>query len=89
MILDLRWIRRNLKQPADDLTNFTFEAFDPSLRIEVSWAELEFRFLHTLGRESVELSDQLAVLRSDKVLAGASLPQEGPRRKKLRETDPW
>ena len=43
--LQLQWIRRDLNQLADDLTNEEFKSFDPGLRIALKGSELRWRIL--------------------------------------------
>ena len=43
--LQLQWIRRDLNQLADDLTNENFASFDPNFRIDLKGEALEWRVL--------------------------------------------
>ena len=46
--LQLQWIRRDLNQLADDLTNENFASFDPNFRIDLKGEALEWRVLGRL-----------------------------------------
>ena len=46
--MHLTWIRRDLNQLADDLTNEKFDSFDPEFRIPLKGKELEWRVLDKL-----------------------------------------
>ena len=46
--LNLTWIRRDLNQRADDLTNEKFESFDPSFRVSLKGEDMRWRVLHRL-----------------------------------------
>ena len=89
MTLDLRWLARDLNQPADDLTNFKFDGFTPGLRVPAVWSDLKFMILHLLADDSISFTDTLEAFRA----AGAGpLSSSGtPRAKgeKLRTRDPW
>ena len=89
MVLDIRWLRRDANQPADDLTNSEFSNFNPALRIPVTWKELEFKVLHTLSEQASSFAEQLGELkrkRKEGPEVTASFTAKG---KKLRERDPW
>ena len=46
--MQLTWVRRDLNQLADDLTNEKFHNFDPEFRIPLNGAELKWRVLDKL-----------------------------------------
>ena len=46
--LQLQWIRRDLNQLADDLTNENFASFDPNFRVDLKGEALEWRVLGRL-----------------------------------------
>ena len=46
--LKLQWIRRDINQLADDLTNEKFDVFVPGQRIVLTGGELEWRVLDKL-----------------------------------------
>ena len=89
MILDLRWLARDLNQPADDLTSFKFEGFTPGLRVPAVWADLKFKILHLLADDSISFTDTLEAFRA--AGAGPLSSSSTPRAKgeKLRTRDPW
>ena len=89
MVLDLRWLRREENQPADDLTNEEFSNFSESLRVAVSWKDLDFKVLHTLAEQATSFSDQLGELKRRRKEVGEVLPVSSSRGPKLRERDPW
>ena len=47
---ELQWIRGDLNQLADDLTNENFASFDPNFRIDLKGEALEWRVLGRLLR---------------------------------------
>ena len=77
--LKLQWIRRDINQLADDLTNEKFEAFDSGQRIALIGGELKWRVLDKLlqGADSF-----FQAVRSHK----ETKPQKGTKRCRL---DPW
>ena len=89
MVLDLRWLARDLNQPADDLTNFRFEGFTPGLRVPAIWSDLKFKVLHLLSDESISFTDTLEAFRSSSsgsLSPAATFSKKG---EKLRTRDPW
>ena len=46
--LSLTWIRRDLNQLADDLTNEKFDSFDPEFRIPLKGEDMRWRVLDKL-----------------------------------------
>ncbi|CAE7346838.1 DSK1 [Symbiodinium sp. KB8] len=50
--LQLQWIRRDLNQLADDLTNENFASFDPEFRVKLEGSSLEWRILDRLLEHS-------------------------------------
>ena len=88
MVLELRWLARDLNQPADDLTNFRFEDVDAEFRVPVVWAELEFKILRTLSSEASNFSDQLSSLKASST-SGSTLAPPSSRAEKLSTRGPW
>ena len=81
--LQLQWIRRDLNQLADDLTNENFESFDPQFRVELSGGKLEWRILDKLLAHAKSYYEELGVSKRAK----GSKP--GRFVKKTRKLDPW
>ncbi|OLP80382.1 hypothetical protein AK812_SmicGene39225 [Symbiodinium microadriaticum] len=68
--LQLQWIRRDLNQLADDLTNENFASFDPNFRIDLKGEALEWRVLGRLLRHATSYFEELGeVKRTKKVHA--------------------
>ncbi|OLP77769.1 Aldehyde dehydrogenase [Symbiodinium microadriaticum] len=57
--LQLQWIRRDLNQLADDLTNENFASFDPNFRIALKGEALEWRVLGRLLRYATSYFEEL------------------------------
>ena len=57
--LQLQWIRRDLNQLADDLTNENFASFDPNFRIDLKGEALEWRVLGRLLRYATSYFEEL------------------------------
>ncbi|OLP78408.1 hypothetical protein AK812_SmicGene41416 [Symbiodinium microadriaticum] len=57
--LQLQWIRRDLNQLADDLTNENFASFDPNFRIDLKGEALEWRVLGRLLRCTTSYFEEL------------------------------
>ena len=55
--LQLQWIRRDLNQLADDLTNENFASFDPKFRIDLKVEALEWRVLGRLLGHATSLGE--------------------------------
>ena len=80
--LSLTWIRRDLNQLADDLTNEKFDSFDPEFRVPLNGEDMRWRVLDKL----LSCADNFySELRKRKAA------QLGPSRKagKIRKLDPW
>ena len=59
--LQLQWIRRDLNQLGDDLTNEEFMSFDPGLRIALKGEEFRWRILDRLLAHSDSFYKELGV----------------------------
>ena len=88
--MELTWVRRDINQLADDLTNEKWDCFDPSLRFDVpleqlSWIVLQDGYTHDLSlhRELEEV--KLQRKRDNAGVHGIKKTV----RKKLRLTQPW
>ena len=79
--LSLTWIRRDLNQLADKLTNEKFDSFDPEFRVPLKGEDMRWRVLDKL----LSCADNLYELRKRKAAP------VGPSRKaeKIRKLDPW
>ena len=87
--MDLRWLARELNQPADDLTNMKFGAFNPSLRIHFTWKEIKFKILHLLSDEALGFAELLSSIKESGLPASASSDTVAKKGDKLRARDPW
>ena len=81
--LQLQWIRRDLNQLADDLTNEEFKSFDPGLRIALKGSELRWRILDRLLVHSDSFYRELGVRKRE---APARVPRFG---RKVRRLNPY
>ncbi|CAE7198876.1 unnamed protein product, partial [Symbiodinium natans] len=81
--LQLQWIRRDLNQLADDLTNENFASFDPKFRIELSGEKLDWRVLDKLLVHAKSYYEGLGLSKRAK----GSKP--GRFAKRTRKLDPW
>ena len=81
--LQLQWIRRELNQLADDLTNEDFHGFDPGLRIDLKGENFVWRILDRLLGHSDSFYKELGVRKRE---APARLPKFGRKRRRL---NPW
>ena len=81
--LQLQWIRRELNQLADDLTNEDFHGFDPGLRIDLKGENFVWRILDRLLVHSDSYYKELGVRKRE---APARLPKFGRKRRRL---NPW
>ena len=81
--LDLQWIRRDLNQLADDLTNEEFKHFATDFRIPVKGEKLEWRILGLLLGHAGSYYKELSVRKRER-----PTPVQG-RRKRPRRLDPW
>ena len=57
--LQLQWIRRDLNQLADDLTNENFASFSPDFRVALEGEKLEWRVLGRLLEHSSSYFQEL------------------------------
>ena len=81
--LQLQWIRRDLNQLADDLTNENFASFDPNFRVDLKGEALEWR---VLGRLLAHATSYFEELGSAKRTKKAPATRFAKRRSKL---GPW
>ena len=80
--LQLQWIRRDLNQLADDLTNENFASFEPNFRIDLKEA-LEWRVLGRLLGHATSYFEELGkATRTKKVHATRFA-------KRTRKLGPW
>ena len=95
LLLRARWLPRLQNQEADDLTNDEFRHFDPAKRIHVNLEDLKFELMNSLFAAGDEYEQELAAARARAKATGSSSQEGkhsalgGPKRKCLRETDPW
>ena len=61
--LQLQWIRRDLNQLADDLTNQNFASFDPNFRIDLKGEVLEWWLLGRLLAHATSYFERLGTAR--------------------------
>ena len=80
--LKLQWIRCDINQLADDLTNEKFNAFDPGQRIALIGGELSWRVLDKLLKGADSFFHEV---RSHK----EAKPARFQKRTKRRRLDPW
>ena len=80
--LSLTWIRRDLNQLADDLTNEKFDSFDPEFRVPLKGEDMRRRVLDKLLGCADNFYSELKKRKAAPV---------GPSRKagKIRKLDPW
>lgn len=64
--LQLQWIRRDLNQLADDLTNENFASFDPEFRVKLEGSSLEWRILDRLLEHSASYYHELGVQKRER-----------------------
>ena len=64
--LQLQWVRRDLNQLADDLTNENFASFDPNFRIALEGEALEWRVLGRLLSHATSYFEELGVAKRAK-----------------------
>ena len=80
--LNLTWIRRDLNQLADDLTNEKFDSFDPNFRVSLKRGDMRWRVLdRLLGCADSFYSE----LRKRKATLSGSVGKAG----KIRKLKPW
>ena len=81
--LQLQWIRRDLNQLADDLTNENFASFDPNFRIDLKGEALEWRVLGRLLRYATSYFEELGEAKRTKKVHAARFA------KRTRKLGPW
>ena len=64
--LQLQWIRRDLNQLADDLTNENFASFDPEFRVKLEGSSLEWKILDRLLEHSASYYHELGVQKRER-----------------------
>ena len=93
MALRARWIPRLQNEEADALSNFVFDGFDDSRRIDVDLHNLDFILMNDLFREGDEYISDLAKIKESEQARVRSKPQAaGPGKKRrwsaLKDTAP-
>ena len=81
--LQLQWIRRDLNQLADDLTNENFASFDPAFRIHLRGEELEWKILGKLLGHAESYYEEPNLRKRARPRKGGRFGQ------KRRKLDPW
>ena len=81
--LQLAWIRRDLNQLADDLTNEEFKMFDMAFRIPLKGEDLQWKILDQLLGHAKSYFEDISCRKRK-----AELP-ERRFRKRARKLDPW
>ena len=81
--LQLQWIRRDLNQLADDLTNENFASFDPNFRIDLRGEALEWRVLGRLLRYATSYFEELGEAKRTKKVHATRFA------KRTRKLGPW
>ena len=81
--LQLQWIRRDLNQLADDLTNENFASFDPNFRIDLKGEALEWRVLGRLLRFTTSYFEELGEAKRTKKVHATRFA------KRTRKLGPW
>ena len=81
--LQLQWIRRDLNQLADDLTNENFANFDPNFRIDLKGETLEWRVLGRLLRYTTSYFEELGEAKRTKKVHATRFA------KRTRKLGPW
>ena len=84
--LDLAWIPRESNVEADALTNADFVGFDPRLRIDVSWEDVDLGIASRLLALDDEWRRELAALR-DSATHEASAMRAGFKKRRVKQ--PW
>ena len=64
--LQVQWVRRDLNQPADDLTNKNFASFDPNFRIVLEGEALVWRVLGRLLSHATSYFEESSVAKRAK-----------------------
>ena len=81
--LQLQWIRRDLNQLADDLTNENFASFDPNFRIDLEGEALEWRVLGRLVGYATSYFEELGEAKRTKKVHATRFA------KRARKLGPW
>ena len=81
--LQLQWIRRDINQLADDLTNEEFKEFDPDLRIVLEGKNFKWRILDRLLAHADSFYSELATRKRE---APVRVQKFG---RKVRKLNPW
>ena len=81
--LQLQWIRRDLNQLADDLTNENFASFDPNFRVNLEGEALEWRVLGRLAGYATSYFEELGVAKRTKKVHATRFA------KRARKLGPW
>ena len=79
--LQLQWIRRDINQLADDLTNEEFKGFDSDQRIDLRAEDFQWRILDRLLAHADSFYRELGTRKRE-----APVPKFG---RKVRKLDPW
>ena len=80
--LNLTWIRRDLNQLADDLTNEKFDSFDPNVRVPLKGEDMRWRVLDKL----LDCADSFySELKKRKAAPVGPVGKAG----KIRQLKPW
>jgi hypothetical protein len=88
--LELTWVRRDLNQLADDLTNEKWGDFNENLRFDVPLAELPWIVLKDGYRHALDLYKEMEEVRAERKKDKKEGTQPSREfRKKLRLTQPW
>ena len=81
--LQLQWIRRDINQLADDLTNEEFKEFDSGQRIDLRGEDFQWRILDRLLAHADNSYQELGTRKRE---APARMPKFSS---KVRKLDPW
>ena len=81
--LQLQWIRRDLNQLADDLTNENFASFDPNFRIDLKGEALEWQVLGRLLGYATSYFEELGEAKRTKKVHATRFA------KRARKLGPW
>jgi hypothetical protein len=88
LVMDLKWLKRECNQEADDLSNMETGAFCPSLELQVVPARLPWLALPSVLEASQMLYEEVVAAKAARVLPSAVGTRRG-KRLRLRQTDPW
>ena len=81
--LQLQWIRRDINQLADDLTNEEFKEFDSDQRIDLRGEDFQWRILDRLLAHADSFYQELGTRKRE---TPVRVPKFG---RKVRKLDPW